>query len=810
MPTSATQPRHGAYLRLTPDGFDPQAVATAAGRSLTFVDLGDDGIRGLARAEDALTDVAPSLVHLDTLVFRWPSVDVDADGTAQAAADRTVLEWLERLRERRLQMFESPTIGAIRFRIGSAPKVLALTGRHDLARPSSAAVLSQCRDAELRALLAVGDAVWRPEGYHFRLPGGQHAATFVRMADAIRSPRDAAVLATWLAGDLTEHGGVLADSPTITPIVTELRSFAARSDFDLGPVVFLQDYPRTRLGVIEAARRSVGLAGCVQGLLSVNSSGRVLDLMSESLDTVAPTAWTLDVMVDKRRSQVRTPSADRVRFWVGLDDELAAEASTSCPLCRDHARARVVFLDPRSFEPFLLPNPVLQAPDEADAYRNRGLFRLVADAQGLAVECLPSSAISPRGRRERMGVRFLHGALTKDIGDFEAVVSERASVILNAQVGEDEPLGSVLRTMTGADLVVVSAEDMRRGHDPDGNRQVVKTILGALGIPPGHILPIDTRSPNEGLTSESVRALRDSARPVVLALGSVTGWTLRRLRDTVRQVGGPGSRPNGLVVHSRPQSIREWEAVKAMFDGRCAYVWQTFLPWESPLRHEASLLSEFLQHLANTGRVIADDAFAFAHERQSVADPSDQVADWATRLARYEEGDTGLHPAAVFWAPQDLPRHRSDRGPFGRQLDHVSTYVAVAAALHRTRVAGETREGPFWRAFSINEAVRRRYDGVTLAAMLRWLGASEAWWGDTAADAKETAYLVRSFMGDTPDEFEVFLPEVLLATAMGKVHPAAAISFAEWAQELRDDPRLGASIGLGLELIQWARPTGVV
>jgi hypothetical protein len=798
-----------AYLRLGGEGFDSSKVAAAAGCSLAFVDLGSASSSILARAEDALTDIAPSLVHLSTLIFRWPKVALLKESvTDEALADREVLEWLDRLRARRLQLFGEVTLGAVRFRVGQPARPIRIGSR--AAEMSDATILDQCRGAELSALAAAGDAVWRPRSYHFRLPGGQHATTFVRLADAIRSPRDAVVLASWLANSIEDYFGILADSPTITPVVTELHALATKAGYEPGPVVFLQDYPRTRLGVIEAARRSMGLAGHISAILSVNSSGRVLELMADSLESVAPGGWTLDVLVDKRHARTNRAMSPNVRWWLTLDDELAAADPTSpCPWCRDHSRARVVFIDPRSFEPFLLPRPSLQVADSEDAHRNRSLFQLTTQQDAIAVECLPSAQGGPRGRRERMGVRFLYDHLAADLSLLGTAIESRVGAISRASSGPDLALASRLAAFAEVDLVVVSWGDAVR---PDGRdvRDRVALVLRSINVNAEHVLPIDIRRGVEELSTADSVALAHSRQPLVFAFGSVTGWTLRRLRDTVRAHTAPAVRPRGLVVHSRPQSRREWSAIEAMFDGSCAYIWQTFLPWESPLREEAVLLNEFAQHVADGSVKLATEAASFLEMRQAIADPSDSVASWDTRLERFARGDLGVHPTSVLWGISE-PKARADHGVFGRQLDPITTYVAVGSALHHSRMEALEADGPFWHAYDLRDAVRLRYDAVTMACLLRWLMPAETWWGDTAAEARQTARLIVSFMQESESELAVFIPEVLLATAMGKVHPSAVEVFLEWGNMAGHSVPAGneGAVSLAQALISWSRPTGL-
>ena len=72
--------------------------------------------------------------------------------------------------------------------------------------------LSLARAIELHAMLKRGGAIWEPETYHYRLPSGEHTDKFIRFADAIQSPQDAYVIATWLSERLSDGVGVVVDT----------------------------------------------------------------------------------------------------------------------------------------------------------------------------------------------------------------------------------------------------------------------------------------------------------------------------------------------------------------------------------------------------------------------------------------------------------------------------------------------------------------------------------------------------------------------------------------------------------------------
>ena len=137
-----------------------------------------------------------------------------------------------------------PLLGATFLQPGmSGPSTTWHDGRD---RDDDPAVFARCRTAELDALLRWGKALWTPSGYHYLLPSGEHRATFVRLADAIRQPRDADVLAWWLLPHFRHpHRALLLDSSSLLPLVLALRARLAQFDIPLGNVGVRDAYPET-------------------------------------------------------------------------------------------------------------------------------------------------------------------------------------------------------------------------------------------------------------------------------------------------------------------------------------------------------------------------------------------------------------------------------------------------------------------------------------------------------------------------------------------------------------------------------------
>ena len=259
-------------------------------------------------------------------------------------------------------------VGAFELPLGAAP--IASSNIDEV-------TLAQCRAVELRTFLERGNAIWRPQEYHYRLPSGHHADSFVRIADAFRDHRAPAALATWLRGFTHANTVLVIDSGTLMPIVQELNItmrtafLAGRTAEDgLVRIEALDAYPRTRH---EYLRRFDSLGQLeVLALLSVSSTGRTYGMLRDTLqETVATGQWRAECLVTRTGSAADSlPSPDareRQAPWNSLGDKAPDWRSASlCDLCRNPATARLVQVDPVDFAAMVLPGPMRIMPHHGD------------------------------------------------------------------------------------------------------------------------------------------------------------------------------------------------------------------------------------------------------------------------------------------------------------------------------------------------------------------------------------------------------------------------------------------------------------
>jgi hypothetical protein len=766
------------------------------GGSLAFVDLAVDDENALFRVDDWLIDVLPSLVGFETVLFRWPTITVQESVDYRLHENPTALlewdamlaadVWLRRVRHRRLRALADARIGVLVHTIGSEASIRfaeePLDDRVDDATKSS--LVRRCRAAEVNALLARGRALWQPPGYHFRLPSGQHSGSFVRVADTIRSPRDAFALSSWIVPFLGEDDGMLIDTGSLTPIVVQTHAILQSRGLRPGPIAVLDDYPRTRLGAKQAARHAVGRSGGLVSLISVSASGRLCDLLGEAIDAIAARRSAIAVVVDKGKN---LGEIDDVDVWFSLEDEANTEQGQTCKLCLSSERSRVVQIDPRSFEMFPLPEPERLLPSLADLHRNREFWDLCVTADAVAMITKVFKDGGPRPRYGRLGFRLLYDRLFGDLNTVRAALGARLSYVPDTDYERENY--AHLSSLVECQLVVLD----RGGQPPPSGghswTDVAREVTDQLGIPSS--VPI-----HEEL--EEVGSARTDGDVLVISVAAVTGWTLMERCEEVRTALGDRVRISVLILHSRPASHTEWALTKSAFAGRCGYLWQTYLPWDSPFTQEVQLLEEFLAEAGPD--VISDDARTFVETRFEVVNPPDSLADWNDRIKAFVRGESAIDPREVYWRPF---KERSKSRAFDVELSGPTGFLAVGCALAASEARLALEHGSLWRVVDFTEIARMRFEPEIVLALLRWVNSSQAWWGRDPLEARiAMAMLLDAADRDVRCGLNLMVAECVLASAMGKVDPAAIDVVTGVAAGIVDDPRIEAASAI----LHWARP----
>lgn len=758
---------HG-YARLTP--LSASVVLPPSAGGVLFVDM-DVGYSGFDDTIAALRSLHPSVIgEAGTLIFRSPLVRRrDADGLVVEAGPgwpsdvSTLRDSLEEgLRQHGLR---PQTVAAVEFPVGRD----RLTSGFDDERQESL-LLSRCRAVELEAYLLTNEAIWRPTKYHYRLPSGHHAANFVRVADALRSPRAPAALAFWLHGLLTDSTAIVVDSGTLMPVVQQLGLIARLHEDQVLHVEAVDAYPTSRFEFLSRFGRLEAVD--VLALLSVSSTGRTYEMLKRALTDTAGGDWRAECLVSRggpfERAEALPPVDEKgpQSPWLVLEDlDAPMGPDEQCRLCRQPETAQLIHIDPRTFAAMALPLPTRIMPAIDDARRNASLFEAYqTHVDGTPIQVAGTewsrTRHNPYLRSEgRQRVRFEPTALARDPEAAASLAAERIEELENLP-RRDAARGEIQRALgavrsSGATLAVCDPEELRLLGDSGSD-----TLLALV-----RSMCPDVEAVVAGSSPEAVaEAAGGSHESVALvAIGLQTSVTLQHLVVTVQDAFREmGSAPTmcGLVVHAHPTDSGAWRSVRNSFRGedgipRLLSLWLTYMPRQSPLALEFRLLE-----------TVQDEWFDFA------ADPTTARALWQARLAYTDptESETdGPGVPSPLWTP--VPRELRRTSRYG-DLDDRHTLVAVGTAMQHALQNAQSAGAPEWIQFDLPNVLRSYFDGLLHASVLRWLTPDRAWWGPSENDCP--ALLAELAERDERD-WKLLLPEALLAGAEGKIPHAGVL-----------------------------------
>lgn len=655
---------------------------------------------------------------------------------------------------------------------------------------------ARCRCAELEALLHWGSALWTPTGYHYRLPSGEHRATFVRLADAIRQPRDADVLAWWLLPHFVgPNRALVLDSSSLMPLVLALRSTLAGAGITLGNVGVRDAYPETPIQD-RALIEHVGGEGIV-AVVSVSSSGTSVGSLAAALEERrSDSPWRLEVLVSRDRPAATrwSPSRDApglVDPWFHLPSPEAAI----------DPEAPHLVIDPQTFANTVIPEPAIATVlDPPNPDRDiEDLLTFYSETNGVGVECDHHGATIIRRGKNRGAIRFYPERLLVAEGFVDAAASRLRRPTERMEDGRPE---TTLRNLTGIDAVVVLEEDL----DLDGFGPFLEMVTSSLADDPASVRVVGVpRRP----TPDDAEGLRDELggcrKVLVLGLGLVTGGSVQDLDIRVLQATTGRERGAvevvGLVVHARPASFDEWQAARSSFHGNLAALWVTYLPWRSPLQAEIDLLNLLPD----------DDVESFLQQRYDVV--NHEIGEWAERCDDHVPNAEVANPGAVLWAPaQDaatdqLP-HLLGGSRFGHEASMAATYVGVAAVMQRARLERRKAGGPPWLRFDLTKTNFTYFEAIIIASILRWLRPSEGQWD---SESKDVGDLIREMWHRAATEGsaaqQLLIGELLLAAASGKVPREAFALLKQLAEEILSGEQDVPSVRAGLALLDLSAVT---
>lgn len=728
-----SHPSPHSYVSIRSGGVRSYGVPRGRG-SVVFVDLSS------AAQAERIRELPPTVLREPRakLLFRL--------------ADDTGTEELEAILERWALPMQA---ALLTHPLGEAPALRALDGGEVPGVDVAAA-----RAIELEALLEWGKAIWRPQRYHFRLPSGEHAPEFAKLADAIRAPRDARVIASWLLEWVHPGTGFVIDTGTLTPVIEAVQRMMVEADHEPGPVAVLDRYPRNSVDVDAAVEMAAGDDGRVVALVSVNSSGAVRDRLLRAIERQRESLENplIVVMLDKQAA----PDREEILTWSPLPGEEpllrgGAIGEEECEDCRSAKRARIIPINPYTFDGMLPGQLVPIMPSVADARANWRLWEACSQHGAIAVESRSVAPVPALRSSGLMSIRLRVDELITD-PSFRTLAAERLAETV-------ETAGESFRR--DSDLVLVPGHELACDGFADFWAEVRERVA------PG-CEPLGFSIEQEDFDEQVNARLAAADVVTVFAVGAVSGWSLQRALVGIQHAHRDHDLElQGLVLHARPATAREWETLQNSYGQTLFAGFHSIIPDCSPLAEEKTLLLN-LDPARLSGQ--AKDLF-----------------EQRLRLCNGESEPDG-QPAALFYGAgteTELTRNSI----FGQRLDARAVYSAVAAAMARARAA-DNAPAPEFRVFDLAGIGRSYYDPLILAAVLRWLNAHESWWGWRAIEAQR---LIGALLERAPaEDQEVLIPELLLAYAQGKVPTAAMETILTRAEQMQfgAEPGLAAAIEL--------------
>jgi len=653
--------------------------------------------------------------------------------------------------------------GVLTHPLGAAAEIKVIRGA-DVSAEEQKEIIARARAVELEALLEFGQAIWRPTTFHYRLITGEHADSYVKLGDALRHPRDAEVLASWLHEHVEPKLGLILDTGTLTPIAQALRLAAVRGGIELGPSTTLENYPRTVMDVGSALDRVSGDAGRVMALISVSSSGSLLERV---LDALQRKGSSMEGRVAVLVNKTGRPSWSEIDVWTPLVGQKPLVASgpigeIGCELCRTPGRATVVPINPFTFDAMLPTQLKLVVPDVNDPAENRPLWEAGERNSALSVEQKANPALRRyRSDKVPMGIKMEAARL---IGDetFRAKLRQR---LADLQGEEGMPLDG--------DLVL--APEHERKHP--GYPEFWEAIHDSIAPDVEDVTPFPIDADFDDSLIEKVRRAKSI---LVFQLGTVSGASIQRALVGVQSARGDddGFKLNAFVLHARPATRLELKTIRNSFghagkQPQMRFGWTSILPDRSPLRDELILLRSI------TLAYIPPNVRTFLTKRIELCG------------GRY----TGETPPPVLWGSKS-DSFLTPNAIYGHALGTVATYVAVGSAMSAA-LAKPEQMTPELRVFEVASLARSYYDPLILGCMLRWMRPHEIFWGWTGTEATATALHIL----DRAENLgrEILVPEMLLAAAQGKLTREAATATVRVAEGMRTDSETSAETAAILE-----------
>ena len=774
------------YCRVHPDRRDPRwwivdldDAYDDMTSGLIFFDVAGKSVGGwlygvAAELRDVDDYLLPLLRKCTHAIVRSPVVFSDEEVVSAALAIRDLIadhtQWV-------------PTIGIVDFTIGE--RVPRIWWSEDVPDNLERRLLASARSVELLAIAKEGKAHWQPQSFHYEAPSGEHRQDFIRVGDAFRSPRDAVALGTWLYQHVEPKMAILLDSSTMVPIVMALQTAVKSAGMELGPIVARDAYPYTMLKDEELVELTAGGNG-VLALISVSSTGRTVKSLAAALERKISGRWTIETLIDRTKpasSHWPEGHAGTMSPWL----HVANTPTYTRENCELPGRDRYVRIDPSSFANTALPEPeVVVMPDPPLRARAIGrLLELYERTNGMGIDCKPSDRAALRSLRHnnRWGVRFYPERILTDVGLVDALNDQ-----LTADRGDKNDGRLDLDRLRSVDSIVVLKDE----YGLPGFDVLLQWAKRTFGN--GNVAIAQINWGSRDRDADQLRPIvEQSSHVLVMTLSAVTGETLEemlvRIHSVLEHRPSGSYDVSGLVVHARPRSFKEWQAIRSAYNRRLVAMWMTYLPRDRspdshPMAEEQRLYRQTLQF-----DELPDHARLYAEDRGRTV-LFNNNSNWMGRFGDWKPNHGYSNPAAVLLC--NNPDRSSDELPkllnnslFGDSMSMVGTLIGVGAALHRQRLEKGVRGGPPGLQFDLGRIPFVYFEVPILCAMLRWIQPDEAYWGDPDLPLGELLTRIwRRAKYEEEGNREMLLAELALAAAAGKIPSDAKEALTGFYQEM--------------------------
>jgi hypothetical protein len=596
----------------------------------------------------------------------------------------------------------------------------------DTATPDSVAarvILDTVADLELRAILNWSEGVWVSPWYHFVLPSTEHADKFVRVGDACSDWLNVSRIADWLVHRLRPCSALVADTPTLLPLLQELEIRAIKRWPDAAVLKrALINYHPSREDLHEIVSEcllwvsSDNGEGTILVLVSVNASGGVLSRIQR--------AFTRDISDD-----------DDIQYIVLCDTNTTSESYSlstmpvsrhpkgDCGLC--HSGSIPVDIDQQRFT-----TRILSGVEQHQLPKARKIVELSRMIPALDAANALRVHVTRPDHHSHLGIVIdVRSAL------LSAPFAQHAMEMFSTLVGSSLP-----------DLAIIPAHKQKIAIEP---------WLAARGI--SRIIPVPLTGE---LPSDVVNELASASRILIADNSIITGNTMRALYQAVQTAKGTVTDDQydvlGFAFVAYISDAGTWKGIRDCFyTGTYQLItafemfvpeWDFHCPWCVELRA--------LEEIASTIPTRGADYVALRRERLS--DPSGLTTQLYIGSELFEERQASRTTPKSFWG----------------DVRDIGAFIGATTAFHEVRCAWSKKpQSLIMRSVFPTASILWRYrDPVLASSMLRTARPRELW-------AAETLQEVERALRDSQHsrQHPVLTAETLWAAYLQKLPPQLVI-----------------------------------